>query len=234
MNRYDDDRGPSGREVGGEYDGARRIMVASQLRPSGVDDVRVVAAMAIVPREAFVPASRVSVAYSDRPVPLTATRAMNTPIITARLLTKLQLNASDRVLLIGAAGGYAAALLSRLVYETVAVEEDAELAAGARRALAGLDNVKLVEARLAAGHPEGATYDVVLIDGAVDRVPNAIVAQMVDGGRLAAGLIERDVRGDVTRLVTGRKAGDGFGTFAFEDGDAVRLPGFQRAPAFQF
>lgn len=233
MNRYDDDR-QDGRGAGADFDGARRIMVASQLRPSGVDDVRVIAAMALVPREAFVPASRAGVCYSDRPVPLTATREMNPPVITGRLLTELRLQPSDRVLLIGAAGGYAAALLSRLVYETVAVEEDAELAAGARRALSGLDNVTLVEGRLASGHADAAPYDVVLIDGAVGRVPNTIVAQLADGGRLAAGLIDGDVRGLVTRLVTGRKVGAGFGTFAFADGDAVRLPGFARAPAFQF
>ena len=229
MNRYDDERG-----AGGEFDGARRIMVASQLRPSGVNDVRVIAAMTIVPREAFVPPDRVSVAYSDRPVQMTATREMNAPIITGRLLTELHLQPSDRVLLVGAAGGYAAALLSRLVHETVALEEDAELAVMARAALAGLGNVVFVESRLAEGHPAAAPYDAILIDGAIDRIPNALVAQLADGGRLAAGLIERDRRGTVTRLVTGRKVGDGFGTFAFEDGDAVRLPGFARAPAFQF
>lgn len=221
INRYDD---------GDRYEAARTVMVASQLRPSGVNDVRVIAAMAVTPREMFVPPARIGVAYSDRPVPLTATREMNPAVITGRLLTELRLQPSDRVLLIGAAGGYAASLLSQLVHDTVALEEDPELAGNARNALAGTDNVTLVEARLAAGHAAGAPYDAILIDGAIERVPNTIVAQLADHGRLTAGLVE----GGVTRLVAGRKAGAGFGTFAFEDGDAVRLPGFARAPAFHF
>lgn len=212
------------------YDKARKLMVASQLRPSGVNDPRVIAAMALVPREAFVPADRMAVAYADRPLPLIAGREMNPPVITGRLLTELQLRPRDRVLLIGAASGYSAALLSALVSEVVAVEEHAGLAEMARAALAGLPNVTLVESRLAAGHATGAPYDVVLIDGAVERIPNTIVGQIADGGRLAAGLIEDAV----CRLVVGRKSGAAFGTAAFEDGDAVMLPGFARAPAFTF
>lgn len=212
------------------YDEARKLMVASQLRPSGVNDPRVIAAMALVPREAFVPADRMAVAYADRPLPLTAGREMNPPVITGRLLTQLQLRPRDRVLLIGAASGYAAALLVGLVREVFAVEEHAGLADMARGALAGLGNVTLVESRLAAGHAAGAPYDVVLIDGAVARIPNTIVGQLADGGRLAAGLIEDAV----CRLVVGRKSGAAFGTAAFEDGDAVMLPGFARAPAFTF
>ena len=212
------------------YDEARKLMVASQLRPSGVNDPRVIEAMARVPREAFVPPERVAVAYSDRPVPLTAGREMNPPVVTGRLLTQLHLRTDDRVLLIGAASGYGAALLAALVREVVAVEEQAELAGMARAALAAFGNVTLVESRLAAGHAAGAPYDVVLIDGAVERIPNTIVGQLADGGRLAAGLIEDAV----CRLVVGRKVSAGFGTAAFEDGDAVMLPGFARAPAFTF
>lgn len=212
------------------YDEMRRLMVASQLRPSGVNDVRVIAAMASVPRERFVPPERAGVAYSDRPVPLIAGREMNPPTITGRLLTELQLTGDDRVLLIGAATGYAAALLAQLAGETVAVEENAELAAAAREGLGDTAGVRLVESRLAAGHAEGAPYDAILIDGVVERIPNTLVAQLADGGRLAAGLIE----GGVCRLVIGRKSGGGFGVSSFGEGDAVALPGFARAPAFSF
>lgn len=212
------------------HDEARILMVASQLRPSGVNDPRVISVMARVPREMFVPADRAAVAYSDRPVPLGGGREMNAPIITGRLLNELKLQAWDRALLIGAGGGYAAALLSELVKHVVAVEEDIALAGRARTVLAGTANVTLVEARLAAGHAEGGSYDVILIDGAVERIPNTISAQLAEGGRLAAGLID----GGVGRLVIGRRAGAGFGAFAFEDGEAVRLPGFARAAAFTF
>ena len=211
------------------YDEARKAMVESQLRPSGVNDVRVVAAMASVPREAFVPADRAAVAYSDRPVPLGGGREMNAPTVTGRLLTELRLQPSDRVLLIGAAAGYAAALLMRIVVDLVAVEEEVRLVAIARDALAGTGAL-LVEGPLAAGHADAAPYDVILIDGAVEQIPDALIAQLADRGRLAAGL----VTGGVGRLIVGRKAGAGFGVAAFEDGEAVRLPGFAKPKAFVF
>lgn len=210
---------------------ARTLMVTSQLRPSGVNDPRVIAAMALVPREAFVPADRIAFAYSDRPVPLGGGREMNAPIVTGRLLNELRLVDGERVLLIGAGYGYAAALLATLGAVVTAVEEDPRLAAAARIALApGHEEVTLVEARLAAGHADGGPYDIIFIDGAVERIPNTLVAQLVDGGRLAAVL----ATGAVGRLVIGRRSGAGFGTDAFADGEGVRLPGFGRAPTFTF
>ena len=212
------------------FDEMRKLMVASQLRPSGVNDPRVIEAMARVEREAFVPTDRKAVAYADRPLPLAGGRELNPPLITGRLLTELHLAPTDRALLIGAASGYAAALLARLVADVVALEENPVLAAAARTVLAGIANVSVVESRLAAGHAAGAPYDVIMIDGAVERIPNTVVAQLADGGRLGAGLIEDAV----CRLVIGRKSGGAFGTSAFADGDAVPLPGFARAPAFTF
>ncbi len=208
---------------------ARTLMVASQLRPSGVNDPRVIAAMATVPREIFVPVDRAGSAYSDRPVPLGAGRETAAPVVTGRLLTELQLRPGDRALLIGAGLGYAAALLTHLVADIVAVEEDDVLYAAAQAALAGSD-VQLIHGPLAEGHAAGAPYDVVLIDGAVDRIPDALVEQMADGGRLAAGLID----GGVGRLVVGRREGAGFGVRAFEDAEPGRLPGFSKPPAFVF
>lgn len=225
-----DPRSGHGRFDGESFNEQRKLMVASQLRPSGVNDPRVIAAMATLPRERFVPADRVGVAYADRPVPLAAGREMNTPVITGRLLTELRLRPSDRALLIGAAAGYGAALLSMLVGHVVAVEESAVLADFARDALAGYADLVLVAGPMTAGHPAGAPYDVILIDGGVDAIPDAIVAQLADGGRLGAGIVD----GGVCRLVIGRKSGGAFGYAAFEDGDAVRLPGFARAPAFTF
>jgi protein-L-isoaspartate(D-aspartate) O-methyltransferase len=212
------------------FDDARKLMVASQLRPSGVNDPRVIEAMARVPREAFVPVDRKAMAYSDRPIPLIGGREMNAPLITGRLLTELRVTAADRVLLIGAATGYGAALLAALAKHVTAVEEQPVLAEMSRATLANFPNVDVIESRLAAGHGAGAPYDVVMIDGAVERVPQTIVGQIADGGRLGAGLIEDAV----CRLVLGRKIGAAFGTSAFEDGDAVMLPGFARAPAFTF
>lgn len=211
------------------HDLARKAMVESQLRPSGVDDVRVIAAMATVPREAFLPPERVGVAYSDRPVPLGNGRELTAPVIVGRLLTRLAIAPSDRVLLVGLASGYVAALLTRLVADLVAVEDEPSLFAMARARL-GDTEATLIEGPLARGHPDGAPYDVILIDGAVEHIPETLIAQLADGGRLAAGLID----GGVGRLVIGRRAGGGFGVSAFEDGEAARLPGFAKPKAFTF
>lgn len=213
------------------YGELRKAMVESQLRPSGVNDVRVIAAMATVPRERFVPPERAALAYTDRPVPLVGGRQMNPPTVTGRLLTELRIAQSDRVLLIGAAGGYAAALLATLAVDVIAVEEDANLLSLAREALgqAGV-GVTLVEGPLNAGHAAGAPYEVILIDGAVEQIPDLLVSQLASGGRLATGLIDEGVG----RLALGRRAGSGFGIYAFEDSEAVRLPGFERVRAFTF
>lgn len=211
------------------FDHMRRAMIASQLRTTGTNDPRVLAAMGEVARERFVPRDRLAMAYTDALVPLKQGRDMNPPMALGRLLTQAAPRQGERALLVGAATGYSAAVLERLVGPLVAVEEDAELAAEAKRSLVGTQ-VTLVEGPLAAGWPAGAPYDFILIDGAVEFVPDALIAQLRDGGRLAAGLLERGV----TRLALGRKAGDGFAMAAFADAAAAVLPGFVRPKAFTF
>lgn len=165
------------------FETMRHAMVASQLRTNAVNDARVVAAMAQVPREQFVTGEARTQVYRDAPVPLGGGRALNLPMATGRLLTEAGIGASDRVLLIGAAGGYTAALLAQLAASVTAVEEDATLAAFARAALAQYPTVELVEGPLNAGAPDGAPYDLLIIDGAVEAVPAALVEQV----RPAAG-----------------------------------------------
>ena len=115
----------------------RQAMVASQLRTNAVSDQRVLVAMNTVPRETFVPAESRSLAYRDTALPVAGGRAINLPMVTGRLLTEAYLEKGDRALLIGAAGGYTAALLAQIVAEVVAVEQDAALVALARAGLAG-------------------------------------------------------------------------------------------------
>ena len=207
----------------------RHAMVVSQLRTTGVSDARVVAAMGAVPREAFVPAERASLAYLDIALPLGGGRALNPPMVTGRLLTEAQIAPGDTVLLIGAATGYTAAVLAALGATVVAVEEDAALVAQGRAVTAGMA-VEWVAAPLTAGYPAGAPYALVFIDGAVEQIPAAFIEQMADGGRLVGALIEDGV----VRLVSGVRVGKGFGTKAFADADAARLPGFARPAAFSF
>ena len=208
----------------------RHAMVASQLRTNAVSDPRIVAVMAQVPREAFLPADVRGIAYRDTAVPLGRGRFQNVPIATGRLLTEAYLLPADRVLLIGAAGGYTAAVLAGLVAEVVAVESDPALAQLARAALANHANATLVEGPLEAGHDAAAPYDVLMIDGAVEHVPDALVAQLAVGGRAVAGIVDRGI----TRLTSGRKTAGGFALLDFADIDCVSLPGFARPKTFTF
>lgn len=209
----------------------REAMVASQLRPNAVSDPRVVAAMARVPREDFLPDSVRGLAYRDTAVPLAHGRAANLPIAIGKLLTRAQIMPTDRVLLIGAASGYTAAVLALLAGSVVAVESDPALLAIARPALAGYANVELVEGDLAVGWPERAPYDRLFVDGAVEHLPDALIAQVRPGGRVVAGLVDR---GGITRLAAGSRSDGGFGLAPFADIDCVVLPGFARPRAFTF
>ncbi|WP_026046650.1 protein-L-isoaspartate O-methyltransferase family protein [Sphingomonas sp. PAMC 26621] len=208
----------------------RHAMVASQLRTNAVSDARVVAAMDLVPREAFLPEAVANLAYRDTAVPLTHGRAQNVPIATGRLLTQAELRPTDKVLLIGAAGGYTAAVLAELVANVVAVESDPALVTLARTALAGHAKISLVEGSLVEGHAAGAPYDVLFIDGAVEEVPQALVDQLAVGGRIVSGLSDRGV----TRLASGRRSAGGFALLDFADIDCVALPGFARPRTFTF
>jgi protein-L-isoaspartate(D-aspartate) O-methyltransferase len=211
------------------FDHMRRAMIASQLRTTGTNDPRVLAAMGEVPRERFVPRARVSMAYADALIPLKPGRDFNSPMALGRLLTEAAPRPGERVLIVAAATGYAAAVMARLAGPVTALEEDPDLAAEARANLAG-NGVALVEGPLVSGCPGSAPFDLILIDGAVECVPDSLVAQLADGGRLAAGLLENGV----TRLAIGRRAGEGFGMAAFADAAAAILPGFARPKAFRF
>jgi protein-L-isoaspartate(D-aspartate) O-methyltransferase len=210
------------------YAELRKAMVASQLRTTAVNDPRVVDAMGAVPRERFVPAERASLAYLDISQPLGGGRALPAPMVLGRLLTESRVRPQDRALVIGAGTGYAAAVLSHLAAHVVALEEDASLAAiGAGALPAG---VETVSGPLADGWAQGAPYDFILFDGAVERVPQAIVDQLADGGRIAAAIVENNV----TRLATGRRAGGAFGMTTFAEAEAPILPGFATPEGFRF
>lgn len=209
------------------FEQMRRAMVASQLRTTGVNDPRVVAAMGEVPRERFVPADKAVLAYADLALPIGAGRELSPPMVTGRLLTQADVSPGDKALVVGAATGYTAALLEKLGAEVVAVEEDAELLALGKKNVPGATWVK---AALPAGSKKGAPYSLILLDGAVEEVPQALIDQLADGGRLVGALIDQGV----TRLVSGVRAGRGFGTTSFADADAARLPGFAKPAAFSF
>jgi protein-L-isoaspartate(D-aspartate) O-methyltransferase len=211
------------------FEPMRRAMVASQLRTTGVSDPRVVEAMGEVPRERFVPHERLALAYADALVPLAPGRALNPPMALGRMLTEARLRGHERALVIGAATGYSAAVLARLVGSVVAVEEDEALFAFARKALDG-SGVELVRGPLAKGHAKGAPYDFILIDGAVEQVPLTLVGQAGDGGVIALALLEEGV----SRLAVGRVVAGAFGATIFADAETAALPGFEKPRGFSF
>lgn len=210
------------------FESLRKAMVASQLRTTAVNDPRVVAAMGAVARERFVPADQAAFAYVDAALPLAPGRAMPAPMVLGRLLTEARVRATDHALVVGSGGGYAAAVLATLVHDVVALEEDATLTALARGPLPA--NVTAVSGPLVEGWAAAAPYDLILFDGAIEVVSATIVAQLADGGRIAAPILDAGV----VRLAIGRKAGDGFGLSSFADAAAPALPGFAQPAGFRF
>ncbi|PZW50878.1 protein-L-isoaspartate(D-aspartate) O-methyltransferase [Humitalea rosea] len=209
-------------------------MVDGQLRPNRITEPRLLTVMGALPREDFLPPGLLARAYVDEDVRLPGGRALMEPMIIARLIQLLALRPGDRVLVAGAGTGYAAAILAGLGGRVTAVEADAGLLAIARPALAAHTApgaVTLVEAPPAGGHPAAAPFDAILIEGAIPALPDALVAQLAEGGRLAAILAGGAPR---TRAVLGRRVGAGFGTVDAFDCATLPLPGFATRPSFVF
>lgn len=209
------------------FEQMRRAMVVSQLRTTGVSDARVVTAMGDVARERFVPADKARIAYADIALPIGGGRALNPPMVTGRLLTEAHVAPGETVLVVGAATGYTVALLEKLGAKVVAVEEDADLLAAGKAAVPGATWIK---GALNGGSKKGAPYALILLDGAVEDIPQALIDQLDDGGRLVGAVIDNGV----SRLVRGVRAGKGFGVTAFADADTALLPGFAKPAAFSF
>jgi len=167
---------------------ARKTMVDNQLRTGGITDRRLLAAMAEVPREKFVPAVRQALAYIDEALPIGGTRRLGAPLPFARLVQLASIEHTDRVLDVGCGTGYSAAVLAQLGEHIVAVEDESALAAHARAALRdlGIDNVTLVEGALTTGGKASGPYDVIVLEGVVAEVPDTLFAQLKPAGRLVA------------------------------------------------
>ena len=187
-----------------DFAAARRAMIDSQLRPEGVTDPALLAAMASVPREQFVPEPLRPLAYTDRPLDLGNGTALMPPAALARLLTELGPRAGERALVVGSGNGYAAKVLEAL----------------------GLQ-VDVADHHHSAGK---AIYDLILIDGAVEDVPAGLVARLSPEGRLGTAVAEDGI----TRLAIGRVAGGVLSLRRFADSEVPVLPGFTRPRVFTF
>lgn len=217
-----------------DFENARRMMVDGQVTPMGVIDPLLLAAMREIPRERFVPAALRHRAYADAPLPLAPGRVLLTAMVQARMLQALAPQPGDRALVLGAGSGYAAAVLARMGLMVTAVEEDAALAGIARHAFdlvlhEGRPEVLVANPSL--GHAPGAPYRVILVDGALPQLPQALLQQMAEGGRLAA---IRAGQGPVAQAILLRRAGGAFGETALFETQAPVLPGFAAEAGFRF
>ncbi|MCZ7642992.1 MAG: protein-L-isoaspartate O-methyltransferase [Pseudorhodoplanes sp.] len=220
-----------------DYTAARRMMVDGRIRTADVTDLRIIAAFQETPRERFVAPAAAALAYLDLDAPVDDpadpnVRRLLKPMVLAKLIQTAQVRASDRVLVVGAATGYAAAILGRLAASVVALEEDDALLARGVRVCAelGLSNIETVRGPLTAGWPAGAPYDVILIDGCVEVSPEPLLRQLADGGRLVCV----HGRTPATKaMLYVASAGHVSGRPVF-DASAPALPGFAQAPAFVF
>lgn len=220
-----------------DYESARLNMIESQVRPNGISDRRIMAAMQDVPREHFVPERFRAIAYMDGDVPLSAARHEAVPralmgaMSFARLLQQAAIRPTDRVLVVGAGTGYGAAVISRIAAEVVALESDPELLGEARKQLSDRDNVRIVAGDLDAGAAALQPFDVIVIEGRAGEVPATLLSQLAEGGRLVAVVGETPVaRGKVYT-----KTGQAVAVRHAFDASAALLPGFhRRETAFVF
>jgi protein-L-isoaspartate(D-aspartate) O-methyltransferase len=191
---------------GGTAD-ARRAMVATQIEARGVRDARLLSVLRTVPRHLFVPEELRAVAYEDRPLPIGGGQTISQPYIVARMTEMLALAGGERVLEIGTGCGYQTAVLSALAAKVYSLEIDAALLARANATLAqlGCTNVETRVGDGSLGWPEAAPFDAILIAAAAPRVPEALVEQLVLGGRMVLPLGGDDLQ----ELVQLRREADG-------------------------
>jgi protein-L-isoaspartate(D-aspartate) O-methyltransferase len=215
---------------------ARQKMVDGQVRPSDVTDTRIIDAMLTVPREVFVPQNQRALAYLDLDIDVSeggaVKRFLIKPVVIAKMVQAADIKDTDNVLVVGCACGYPAALVAKLARHVVATESEPALAVKARDALAGLGlgNFTVKAAAAAEGDSANAPYDVIILNGATEIVPERLYRQLKEGGRLI-GVFAMTQPHRAT-IVT--RSHDDFGSRALFDAAIPVLPGLERPPAFVF
>lgn len=215
-----------------DYAKARTAMVDCQVRPADVTRYAVIAAMLDVPRERFVPLAQRPLAYAEMQVPLAPGRVLLDARTLAKMFDSLEIADSDLVLTVGAGYGYASVIAARMAASVVALEDNADLAQHLEDNLAALraDTVLVERGPLSEGVPGSAPFDVIIVEGGVERVPQALLDQLAEGGRLAA--IRMD--GVLGQCRIWRRAGDSFSSRPAFEASAPVLPGFDAERSFTF
>lgn len=214
-----------------DLEAARTAMIDSQVRVNDVTDRRIIAAMSAIPREIFVPASRIASAYAETAVEIRPGRWLAAARDFSKLLSVAQIRPEDRVLDIAPGTGYSTAVLARLAASVVALEEDDAAAATLKEGLAaaGVAGVDVVAGPLKAGAAAKGPFDIIIVNGAVEEVPAAWLAQLAEGGRLAVAVVEGGVRR--ARIYTSSGGKTAWRT-PFDTPMPV-LPGFEKAAEFR-
>lgn len=214
-----------------DFSARRTMMVDTQVRPSDVTKFPIIDAMLSVKREDFVPSAKREAAYMGENLGLGGARVLLEPRTLAKMLDALDISQDELVLDIGAALGYSSAVIAHMAQAVVALEEDADMAHEAEEGLmaAGMDNVIVHTGPLSAGAAEHGPYDVILIEGGVSHVPDAIIAQLKDGGRMA-GIFMDGALGEVR---IGYKLDGRMNWRRSFNAGAPVLEGFEKHDAFQ-
>ena len=216
-----------------DHAAARQNMVTGQIMPNRVTDERLIDAMAEIPRERFVPRARRGVAYVDEDVEIAPGRYLMEPMVLARLVQEADIRADDMVLDVGCGTGYAAAVMARLAATVIALDVNESLVADAERALSevGADNAIVMTGPLAEGYASQGPYDVILMSGAVDHLPQALADQLAEGGRIVGVLHAPGSVGQATLWARHRGALSSRRLF---EAALPPLPGIARPARFEF
>lgn len=215
-----------------DYLAQRANMLESQVRANDVTDVRVQNALGEVPRERFAPAARKATAYADAPLELVQGRFLLEPRAFAKLLQLAELKPTDSVLDVGCATGYSTVVLARIAAKVTGLEEDADLVRVAVEMVpaVGASNATIVQGSLADGHKARAPYDVIFVNGAVETQPDALLAQLAEGGRLVT-VVKTGAQGHAQVFL---KENGRVGSRVAFDADAPILAGFRQKAGFVF
>jgi protein-L-isoaspartate(D-aspartate) O-methyltransferase len=216
-----------------DFAAARVHMVEGQVRPNKVTDPALIAALSDIPREAFAAPACRDIAYADGDLTVVRGRAVPSPMVFARMVQEAGVRPSDSVLDLAPGTGYSTAVLARIARAVVAVEPDAALAASAEGLMRdlGCANIQVAHAPAEAGWPERAPFDVIVIEGAVERVPDVLTGQLADGGRLVACVVGADGVGRATLYL---RTGNVVAARVLFEAKPCLAPGFSVTKEFAF
>lgn len=208
----------------------RANMVATQLRANDVTDTRLIKAILSVPREDFVPAALVPLAYMEGCIPLGKGRVLLDLRSLGKMAQLAAIGPSDRVLDVGCGTGYSTAVLAHLAAHVTGLEQERELAETAKAHLRGAANAAVVCSKMSEGLPARAPFDVIFLNGAVEQAPHALTEQLADGGRLVC-IVQEGAAGHARLFL---KEGGAVGERDAFDAQVPVLPGFEKTRSFAF